>query len=363
MSPDLALVHDYLTQRGGAERVVAGWLDLFPEATLHTALYDADATFTNFSQARIKTSWLNNVTFLRRSHRWCFPLLAPTMSHFRVEADVVLASSSGWAHGVKTDGKLIVYCHAPARWLYQRDRYLARGQLGRVAGTASYFGGSLLRKWDQRAAQRADAYIANSTFTQRMLKSVYNIDATVIHPFVSPPATLPNVTARNDVLIVARLLAYKNIELMCEVARSLPHLSFRIVGDGPLRESLETNASSNVTFCGRVSDEILWQEYVNARVHLALSYEDFGITPLEAAYAGIPTVARNSGGYVDTITSATGILVDDNSLGVDSIAAAVTTALARTWNPIVLRQHAENFSLERHGQKIDQVISSLLTTP
>src|SRR5215212_2416467 len=122
--PRVALVHDYLTQLGGAERVVLEMARAFPEAPLYTSVYAPDRTYPGFRDVDVRTSLLDRVPLFRAHHRAAFPLLAPAFSTMRVDADVVLCSSSGWAHGVRTRAPKIVYCHAVARWLSQRDRYL-----------------------------------------------------------------------------------------------------------------------------------------------------------------------------------------------------------------------------------------------
>lgn len=358
MGEPLALVHDYLTQRGGAERVVATWCEGFTTAPLYSTLYDPSSTFPEFADHEVRLSWLNRVAPLRRHHRWALPLLAPTVSRTHVTADVVLASSSGWAHGVQTNGRLVVYCHAPARWLYQTDRYLRSGSLGPRAQLASTLLNPALRAWDQRAAQRVDTYIANSRFTRDLIASLYSRSAEIIAP---PVRLAPRGIERHDrcdVLIVARLLAYKNVDLALDVAALAPHLRFRVVGDGPLRNELEARATANVTFVGAVNDQQLWSEYAGARLHLALSHEDFGITPLEAAAVGLPTLARASGGYLDTITENTGVLIDEVDVNAPSILEAVCSALDRTWNIDALHVQAARFSPSAHLEKIRRVISS-----
>src|SRR5436190_19462163 len=116
---DVALVHDYLTQRGGAERVVLAMMSAFPRAPLYTSLYEPETTYPDFRKADVRPLRINRIGLLRRNHRLALPLLAPAFSSLRVEADIVLCSTSGWAHGVHTGGKPVVYCHAPARWLSQ----------------------------------------------------------------------------------------------------------------------------------------------------------------------------------------------------------------------------------------------------
>ena len=138
----VALVHDYLTQRGGAERVVLAMRRAFPSAPLYTSLYDPQGTFPEFQDAEVRTSSLNRIPGLRQHHRAALPLLAPTFSRFRIDAGVALCSSSGWAHGARVTGRKVVYCHTPARWLYQSDRYL--GRPGDTGGAARRLKGSAL---------------------------------------------------------------------------------------------------------------------------------------------------------------------------------------------------------------------------
>jgi glycosyltransferase involved in cell wall biosynthesis len=355
-----ALAHDYLTQRGGAERVVASWVQHWPDAPLYTTLYAAHDTFPEFTQvADLRPSLLNLLPPLRHHHRWALPMLAPVVARTTIDADVTLASSSGWAHGYRTRGALAVYCHAPARWLYQSDRYLARDDLGRGASVAGTLLRAPLTRWDQRAAARADLYIANSTFTRDFLRQVYDRDAVVIPPPVQPPAILPSPEDRFDVLVVARLLPYKNVDLVLEVARQLADLQFVVVGDGPLRDALASVAPSNVSFTGVLSEAALWQHYVNAHVHLALSFEDFGITPLEAAAAGRPTVARRAGGYLDTITADTGELVPEGDDFVARVASAVREARSRSWSTAALQEHAATFQTSTHLSALHDALAGL----
>ncbi len=352
----LALAHDYLTQRGGAERVVAGWLGMWPEASLYTALYEPSHTFPEFQQANLVCSPLNRSHFLRSHYRTALPLYPLAWSRTTIDADVVLASSSGWAHGLRTDGRLVVYCHSPARWLYQPQRYLATGAFGRGVRLARFLGQLPLRRWDLRSAQRADVYVANSAATQAIIRQTYGIDAEVIHPFVRPPHVMPEISDLGDVLVIARLLPYKNVDLIIAAAQELSHLRFRIVGDGPQRGTLEKSAPSNVTFLGSVADEQLWREYRGTRLHVAMSYEDFGITPLEAAAAGVPTLARTFGGYLDTVTPATGVLLDTESVDVRHVIDGIKVALRSSWLPADLSKHVQRFSAQTHYESLNKLL-------
>jgi len=187
----VALAHDYLTQLGGAERVVLDIAKAFPAAPIFTSLYEPTLTYPEYRELDVRPSTLNRFGLLRAHHRAALPFLARTVSRMTVDSDVLVASSSGWAHGMKTTGKKIIYCHAPARWLYQARTYLGgtdstRGLADRIqhAGAATGLAAlsGPLRKWDRKAAASADLYLANSTVTRSAVKAAYGIDAQILPP-------------------------------------------------------------------------------------------------------------------------------------------------------------------------------------
>lgn len=160
----VAIAHDYLTQRGGAERVVLALLKAFPEAAVYTSLYHREETFPEFRDVEIHATFLNRMKPMRARHRLLFPALAPTFSRLRVPAEVTVCSSSGWAHGVVAAGRKVVYCHNPARWLYQTEQYL--GKHPGVAGLGLKALGPSLRRWDRRLAATAHRYLTTSRVVQ-----------------------------------------------------------------------------------------------------------------------------------------------------------------------------------------------------
>lgn len=368
----VALAHDYATQRGGAERVALVMADAFPGAPLYTTLYDPAGTFPEFEALDVRTSPIDRVGVLRRHHRLALPVLAPAVRATPIEADVLLASSTGWAHGFPTSGRKVVYCHAPARWLYQSDRYLgpARG-----AGSGAAPGGATrwlaaqalgllapaLRSWDRRAAATADRYLANSTVTARAVREVYGIEAEILPP---PPAMLPGgpETAVEGVepgflLCVARLLPYKNVDVVIEAVRRTPGARLVVVGDGPERAALEHRVRDlpRVRLAGRVDDARLRWLYRNSAALVAASYEDYGLSPLEAAAFGRPSVVLRDGGYLDTVRDGvTGEFFD--APDPDLVAEAAGRALARTWDPTVLTAHADDFAAERFVGRLHEIV-------
>ena len=348
----------------------------FPDATMYTTLYDPAGTFPEFRDVVLRTSVINRVGLLRRHHRLALPLLGPAVSGQRIEAEVLLASSSGWAHGYRGAGRTVVYCHAPARWLYQRDRYLGgragAGVVDRVRGAAA---GAMLAalapallRWDRHAADRADLYLANSTVTQRAIRAAYGIEAEVLPP---PPAMLPAGDEQQVpglepgyLLCVARLLPYKNVDVVIEAALLLGR-QLVVVGDGPDRARLDglvrsaggsRGGAAGVTLLGRVDDPELRWLYRNASLLVAASHEDYGLSPLEAGAFGRPAVVLRDGGYLDTVVeNVTGTFFDAPQATL--VAAAVEEASDRTWNDDALSSHVEAFAIPRFVDRLREVVN------
>lgn len=370
----VALAHDYATQRGGAERVALVMAEAFPGAPLYTTLYHPEGTFPEFAPLDVRTSPLDRVGVLRRHHRLALPLLAPAVRATPIEADVVLASSTGWAHGFPTTGRKVVYCHAPARWLYQTDRYLgpargsgpaepsgaSAGAQRRLAAAALGLLAPALRRWDRRAAGSADRYLANSTVTARAVREVYGIEAEILPP---PPAMLPDGPETpvpgvepGFLLCVARLLPYKNVDVVIEAVRRTPGARLVVVGDGPERAALAARVRDlpRVHLAGRVDDASLRWLYRHSAALVAASYEDYGLSPLEAAAFGRPSVVLRDGGYLDTVRDGvTGEFFD--APDPDLVAEAAGRALARTWDPSVLTAHADGFAAGRFVERLHAI--------
>ena len=361
--PAVAIAHDYLTQRGGAERVVLAMHAAFPDAPIYTTLFDPEGTFPEFGAARIVASPLNRVGLLRRNHRLALPFLAWATGQLRPDADIVLVSSSGWAHGVRSPGRRIVYCHAPARWLYQTDAYL--GSSGRFAPTRLAL--ALLRpglmRWDRRAARSADRYLTNSRVVRDRVRAAYGIDATVLpapHTLDADGdreavAALADWADRPFSLVVSRLLPYKNVGILVTAFTGMPSRRLVIVGDGPGRAALAGTLPGNVRLLSGLSDAQLRWVYSHAHQLLAPSLEDYGLTPLEAAAFGVPTLALEAGGYLDTVApGVSGLFFPEPTPA--AVMAAVEEGERHPWSAEAIRRHAEQFSQEAFAAALrDQV--------
>ena len=365
--PRVAIAHDYLTQRGGAERVVLAMLHTFPDAEIHTTVFDPDGTFPEFRQARILTTPLNRLGLLRRDHRMGLPLYQPSISRAPViDADVLLVSTTGFAHGFRTTGRKLVYCHSPARFLYLVEDYLGAPAGRSPVGWALSALRPWLVRWDQRAAHSADRYLANSTVVRQRIQDIYGLDATVVP---APPAVNDRVAPEpigaladwggGFYLVVSRLLPYKNVDKVVEAFRSLPDERLVVVGRGPLREQLRRNLPPNVRMLEGLPDGQLAWAYFMATALIAPSFEDYGLTPLEAGMLGTPTLALHAGGYLDTVIEGVNGSFFDVAAA-DDIARAVLANGSRTWNGSAIRKHVTAFDEAHFAAALRRHVAELV---
>lgn len=339
----VALVHDFLSQCGGAERVVLELSRLFPEAPIFTSFYRPEGTFEEFSTRRVVPSFLQRVV-RSGNFRHYAPLYPRALSSFDLSSfELVVASSSAFGHRVEHPN-CHVYCHTPPRFLYRPASY------GRPAWQRRLLvvGTEPMRRADRMSARAKASYAANSLLTKRRIRAAYGIDSRVIHPplavaqSVTPLRPLPD---RPSLLMVARLLPYKRVDLAIAVANATG-LPLTVAGDGPDRERLAAMAGPTVRLLGRVPDEELPELFAASSLVLAPGIEDFGYGPVEAHWFGRPVVAVGAGGALETVTDGgDGVLVR----GTDPAdwARAVTDALDRPWSPDALRAAADPFTPAR----------------
>ena len=355
----VALVHDYLTQRGGAERVFLAMCRAFPEAQIYTSLYEPELTFPEFADFEIHTTPLNSVQMFRRHHRLALPFLAAAFSRLAIDADVTLCSSSGWAHGAGTRGAKVVYCHNPARWLYQTAQYTGRSRVVSLAGARLVSGP--LRRWDYRAGRSADTYLVNSRVVRRRVRAVYGFDAEV----VEPPTTLDPHGPQSPIegvhdgffLCVSRLLRYKNVEAIVEAFANLFDERLVVVGTGPMESQLKSRLPWNVELVGSVSEAELRWLYAHCRALLAASYEDFGLTPVEAMAFGKPSVVLRYGGFLETVIEyETGVFFDTPTTL--AIERAVRDLQQRCFAAEFLTKRADEYSQARFGERLHSAVTS-----
>lgn len=352
----ITVAHDYFTQLGGAERVAATLVERLRPQRVVTAVWEPSQTF-ELADSAPETSFLQRFEWARRDPRPALPLLPMAWRLIRpVSEGVVISSSTGWSHGVRTTGRArkVVYCHNPARWLYQADDYL------RGAGPAPRAVLRLLRpmllRWDQRAAQSVDRYIANSTAVAARIKEVYGRRATVVHPPVSIDPTAPQSEVAlpfgDFFLTVGRGRGYKNLDVLLEAFWNMPDKNLVIVGPRP-REGWPPN----VTFTGRVTDAQLRWLYSSATALISVSHEDFGLTPLEANTFGTPALVLRAGGFLDSLLEGvSGRFIEAETP--EAVVRAVQSFPAE-WDASVVRAHAAKFSVDAFIERITAVLLEL----
>jgi glycosyltransferase involved in cell wall biosynthesis len=351
------LAHDYLNQRGGAERVALELTRLFPAAPLYTSLYRPRSTFPQFQEVDVRTSFLDRLP-VDRGFRNLLPLYPAAFASLGpVQADVLIASSSGWAHGlrVKPPGRVIVYCHNPARWLYGEEYLGASSARQRLIAPLRY----RLRRWDQDAARRADAYVANSRATQARIKSIYGIDALVVHPPVQVSRFRP--TPRGErLLVVSRLLPYKRIDIVVD-ATTRAGLGLDVVGFGPAVADLQERAGSSVRFHGSVDDATVTEMMQNCRALCLPGVEDFGIAPVEAQAAGKPVIAFGAGGALETVEAGvSGVFFYRHT--VEEFLEAVRECDAITTEPETIANGVQRFSPGAFRRQMAATLDDLSAT-
>lgn len=361
-SRDVAIAHDYLTQRGGAEKVVLAMHRAFPEAPIYTTLFEPGDTYPEFADTHVIASPLNRVGALRRSHRLALPFLAWASSRMRVPARHTIVSTSGWAHGFQTTGSKIVYCYSPARWLYQQDAYLGTTKLTPKSAVLKVLA-PFLRRWDRRKAATATKYFAISTVVQERIKATYGIDAEVLPAPHSVDLTVPQApvelpTGLQDgfYFCVSRLLPYKNVDAVVAAFNELK-LPLVIVGSGPEEKNLAALAGPNCVMMKNLTDGQMQWLYAHCTAVVSASYEDFGLTPIEGAVHGKPSVVLRWGGFLDTIREGvTGIYFDEPTP--EAVARGVETSRKTEWDEAAIRAHSTLFTEEHFARRLrDEIIA------
>ena len=363
-TPEVAIAHDYLTQKGGAEKVVLALRRAFPDAPVYTTLFEPELTYPDFDGAHVIPSPLNRVALFRRSHRLSLPFLAWAASRITVEARNTIVSSSGWAHGFRTTGRKVVYCYSPARWLYQTDAYLGSKKISPARVLLKLLGPAL-RRWDGRQARTADKYFAISTVVQQRIRDTYGIEAEVLPAPHSVDTSLEqeqvDLTALDVAdgfyLCVSRLLPYKNVDVVLSAFNDLGR-PLVVVGAGPEERRLTGMAGATVLMTKNLTDAQMRWLYARCTAVVSSSYEDFGLTPIEAANYGKPSIVLRWGGFLDTIREGvTGVYFDapDSEL----LRRAVLEEQQINWDISEIRKHAETFSEAHFAARLKRSLEEL----
>ena len=353
----IALIHDYLNQYGGAERVLEALHDLFPDAPVYTSIYDDTAMPGVYQHWHIHTTWMQKLPGWRRYFRHYFMLYPWAFESLPLnDYQLIISSSSAYAKGViPARGAVhLCYCHTPMRFAWQTEQYIARENIRGLAQFVMRILLHFMRRWDVRSSRRVTHFIANSRVVAERIRTHYQREATIIPPPVDL-APFQDIPAGDYLLTGGRLVPYKRIDLAVRACTALG-VPLVVFGEGRDKEALMAQAGPNVRFVGRVSEAERLALFAGCRGFLFPGEEDFGITPLEAMAAGRPVLAYHAGGALDTVVpEQTGMFFMEQH--VDAVSAGITQLLAHPWDARRIRQHAEQFSRERFMERMRAVIA------
>jgi glycosyltransferase involved in cell wall biosynthesis len=358
----VALVHDYLNQAGGAERVLGVLHRMFPEAPIYTTILDRRALWAPLRDADIRTSWMQHLPGLRRHFKKYLPLYPRAIEQFDLRAfDLVISSSSAFAKGarVRAGAHHVCYCHTPMRFAWDFDRYIAREGFPPGTRLALLPIIRYLRRWDLTTKDRPHLYIANSSAVQQRIRTTYGRTSEIVFPPVDIARYAPSPVTADYYLVVARLNGYKRIDLAIEAFNAL-RSPLLVIGDGPQRPRLQRIAGPTVHFGGRLSDGEVAKHLAQCRGLVFPGEEDFGIAPIEAALSGRPVVAFKAGGALDTVQDGrTGVFFEEASPR--ALIDAVRRCEQIVWDRAMLRKHGEQFSEQVFRARIGALLHDIVT--
>ncbi|MDE3230405.1 MAG: glycosyltransferase, partial [Chloroflexota bacterium] len=359
----IALTHDYWVRVRGGERVFLALTRMFPQANLYVLAQRRAALASFPADHRPRASFLRRIPFSGRFYRELLPLYPMAARSLDLRGyDLVISSSSGFCHAAQTDGLSVCYCHTPLRYAWQEYDATLASQRFPPARAALATVLDRVRRADYTAAQRVDAYIANSQATQARVKQFYGRESVVVHPFIdttrfspaagappSPPAPAPG----GYYMLLSALLPYKRVDLAIMACQRLGRRLI-IVGEGPERARLERMAGPDIHFLPHPDDATLARLYAGCDAFLQCGREDFGIASLEAQACGRPVIAFGEGGALETVApGVSGLYFHEQSL--DAVIEALQAFDPRAWDSQAIRAHAERFDEAHFAERMRQV--------
>jgi glycosyltransferase involved in cell wall biosynthesis len=357
MAPRVALVHDFLLDLRGAERVFSAICEGWPDADVFTAVYDEEGTEGRFADRRVHTSFLQRLRPTARTFRSLLPLYPHAVESFDLRGyDTVISSSSAWAHGVLVDPGAVhvCYCHNPFRyaWSEREATLAARGPLVRPVLRMLL---TRWRQWDWIAAQRVDRYVANSQVTAGRIRRYLGREASVLHPPVEVERFSPGRVGESYV-VLGELMAHKRVGVAIEAFNRLRR-PLVVVGDGPELRRLRRLAGPTVSFTGRVPDARVAELLAAARALVVTATEEFGIAAVEALAAGRPVIALGEGGVLESVTpGVTGVFYGPNDAG--ALAEAVAAFDPFAVDPADCVAAAARFAVPRFQRELAAVVAA-----
>ena len=352
-APKVALVHEWLVDHSGSEKVLEQMLQVFPEADLFSLVEFLPDDLKPFIRHKeVTTSFIQKLPLARKHYRNYLPLMPLAVEQLDVSAyDVVISNSHAVTKGVitRSDQLHLCYCHSPVRYAwdlyhqYLGEAGLRRGLRGAVAKLLLHY----LRLWDLGTVNRIDHFMANSHYIARRIHKVYRRSATVVHPPVDTEGFTLQTNKEDFYLTASRMVPYKRIDLIVRAFARMPDKQLIVIGDGTEMKKVRAAAGPNVTLLGFQPFAVLKDHLQRARAFVFAAEEDFGIIPVEAQACGTPVIAYGRGGSRETIINEkTGVFFNEQTE--ESIVGAVKRfeQIAHRLSPQVIRQQAEKFSTE-----------------
>lgn len=354
----LALVADWLTTAGGAERALAELSVLWPASPVYTTV--ARIPLPNvLRNADVRRSKLQRIYRVIGKHQLLLPWMPRAMEDADLSGyDVIVSSSHAVGKGIiPPSGSIhVCYCHTPMRYAWEMEnQYLEDFHVPRIFRAAVKRQLVKLRRWDLSTAKRVDAFIANSSETSARIERIYGRSSVVIPPPAHDRFFLADIRRpRTGFLAVGRLVPYKRFDVLIGCANAL-RLPLVIAGSGQEEKRLRAMAGPTVEFRGRVSDEALPSLYASAKAVLFPAHEDAGIVPIEAQACGTPVIAYGKGGVRDTVIEGkTGLFFGEQSE--ESLAGAIRGFPAASFDHAEIRRHAGQFAAERFREKVGKEV-------
>ena len=356
----IALVHDYLTQRGGAERVFELLCNYFPQADIFTSVYDPDNTI-DLGSRRVNTTFVQHLPAAAKYFRLFAPLY---YSAFRAldlqDYDLVISSTSSFAKAVRTkpSAKHICLCHNVTRFLWDTQTYLQQYSNYKKYNFLIEKIFDFMRRSDLKYSQEPDVYVANSSTVAKRIEQYYGTKSLMVNYPIDSNKFCYCDSKDDFYLVACRLFGYKKVNVIIEAFNQL-QLPLSIIGDGPERKNLEAQAKENIQFLGYVSDRERQELMAKARTVIVAALEDYGLVPVEANASGTPVISYGAGGVLDTqISGKTGVFF--NSQTAEDLKEAVLEAKDIKWDSYEIRNHAiSNFSEVVFFEKITKIIESV----
>lgn len=355
-SQKVAIVYDRVNKFGGAERVLLALHEMFPDSPLYTSVYSKENAKWADVFPKIHTSFLQNIPYAKKHNElfgWLMPLAFESFDFKNY--DLVISVTSEAAKGIitNTNTKHICYMLTPTRYLWSGyDEYFKNSVLKFISKPII----SYLKWWDKVAAQRPDEIIAISTEVQKRIKKYYGRDSELVFPPVDLKLINLNSNQNGEYyLYVGRLVKYKKVDLLIDTFNDL-NLPLVIVGTGPEEKKLKRKAKNNIKFLGQIPDSELDKIYSKAKAFLMPQFEDFGITAVEAQSYGVPVIAYNKGGAMDTaVDGKTGVLFNDQTK--QSLIGAVKKFDTISFNSRYLITNAKRFSKDLFKEKFFKLLN------